>query len=88
VYIAELFPTAIRGRAMSVATLSLWASCLAVALSFLTLMRLLSPAGIFWLYALLSAVTFVFVWRFVPETKGRSLEQIQRMWRSEGDARN
>ncbi len=88
VYIAELFPTGVRGRAMSVATLSLWASCLAVALSFLTLMRLLSPAGIFWLYAMLSAVTFVFVWRLVPETKGRSLEQIQRMWRSEGGARN
>jgi sugar porter (SP) family MFS transporter len=81
VYIAELFPTAIRGRAMSAATLALWAACLAVALSFLDLMKLLSPAGAFWLYATLSAVTFLFVWRWLPETKGRSLEQIQRMWR-------
>jgi SP family arabinose:H+ symporter-like MFS transporter len=82
VYIAELFPTAIRGRAMSAATLALWAACLAVALSFLALMNLLSPAGAFWLYAMLSAITFLFVWRWLPETKGRSLEQIQRMWRS------
>jgi sugar porter (SP) family MFS transporter len=84
VYIAELFPTAIRGRAVSLATLSLWAGCLAVSLSFLTLMRLLSPAGIFWVYAAWSAVTFVFVWRLVPETKGRSLEEIQSMWGSDG----
>lgn len=84
VYIAELFPTAIRGRAMSVATLSLWAACLATAFSFLTLMRLLSPSGTFWLYATLSAITFLFVWRLVPETKGRSLEQIQSMWWNEG----
>jgi SP family arabinose:H+ symporter-like MFS transporter len=81
VYIAELFPTAIRGRAMSAATLALWAACLVAALSFLALMSLLTPAGAFWLYATLSAATFLFVWRWLPETKGRSLEQIQQMWR-------
>jgi len=81
VYIAELFPTAIRGRAISAATLSLWTACLLVSLTFLSLMKLISPGGAFWLYATLCLVTFIFVWRWVPETKGRSLEEIQRMWK-------
>jgi len=81
VYIAELFPTAIRGRAMSAATVSLWAACLAIALSFLALIQLLSASGTFWLYAALSAATFIFVWRFLPETMGLSLEEVQQMFR-------
>jgi len=81
VYISELFPTTIRGRAMSIATLSVWAACLLVTLTFLSLVNLLSPAGAFWTYGLLCAVTFVFVWRLTPETKGRTLEEIQRYWK-------
>lgn len=79
-YFSELFPTAIRGRAVSVATLSLWSACLAVTLTFLSLMQLLTPSGAFLLYAAMSVLTFVFVWRWVPETKNRSLEEIQQMW--------
>lgn len=81
VYISELFPTAVRGRAMSVATLSLWAACLAVTLSFLTLVTYIGASGAFALYAGLCVVTFVFVWNFTPETKGRTLEQIQQFWK-------
>jgi sugar porter (SP) family MFS transporter len=80
-YISELFPTAVRGRAMSIATLCLWMACLAVTLSFLTLVRRLGASGAFGLYAGLCVTTFVFVWRFTPETKGRTLEQIQEFWR-------
>lgn len=81
VYISELFPTAVRGRAMSIATLCLWLACLAVTLSFLTLVQLFGASGAFALYAALCVATFVFVWQFTPETKGRSLEQIQEFWR-------
>jgi sugar porter (SP) family MFS transporter len=81
VYISELFPTAVRGRAMSAATLCLWAACLAVTLSFLTLVEHLGAAGAFACYAAVCIVTFLFVWRFTPETKGRTLEQIQEFWR-------
>ncbi|MGO9970285.1 MAG: sugar porter family MFS transporter [Bryobacteraceae bacterium] len=81
VYISELFPTAVRGRAMSLATLCLWAACLAVTLSFLTLVQRLGAAGAFACYAVVCIVTFLFVWRFTPETKGRTLEQIQEFWR-------
>jgi sugar porter (SP) family MFS transporter len=79
IYIAEIFPNRIRGRAMSVATLALWTACLAVTLTFLSLIRLLSPAGTFWLYAALSTVMFVFVLRVLPETKLKSLEAIQQL---------
>lgn len=81
VYISELFPTAVRGRAMSIATLCLWSACLAVTLSFLTLVTYAGASGAFLLYAGLCIATFVFVWRFTPETKGRTLEQIQEFWK-------
>lgn len=81
VCIAELFPTAVRGRAMSIATLALWAACLAVTLSFLTLVTRAGASGAFAIYAALCVVTFVFVGRFIPETKGRTLEQIQQFWK-------
>ena len=81
VYIAELFPTRVRGRAMSVATLFIWAACLLVTMTFLSMVRALSASGAFWIYGSLCAVTFVFVWAFAPETKGRTLEEIQHLWR-------
>ena len=84
VVIAELFPTAVRGRAMSLATLSLWLACLAVTLSFLTLVRILTAAGAFWVYGGLCFITFGFVWFWVPETKCLSLEEIQSLWMPRG----
>jgi sugar porter (SP) family MFS transporter len=80
IYIAEIFPNRIRGAAMSVATLALWSACLAVTLTFLSLLHWLSPAGTFWLYAGLCAVMFVFVLRVLPETKQKTLEEIQTFW--------
>jgi sugar porter (SP) family MFS transporter len=80
VYISELFPNAVRGRAMSIATLALWAACTLVTFTFLTLLNWLGPAGAFSVYAAFCAVTLVFVWRFTPETKGRTLEGISQCW--------
>jgi sugar porter (SP) family MFS transporter len=80
VYISELFPTAVRGRAMSIATLALWAACTLVTFTFLTMLRVLGPAGAFLVYAFFCGVTFLFVWRFTPETKGRTLEEIGSSW--------
>ena len=80
VLISELFPTRIRGRAMSIATISLWIACLAITSSFLTIVKLISITGASWLYAILSFFTFIFVWRAVPETKGQTLEMIERQW--------
>jgi SP family arabinose:H+ symporter-like MFS transporter len=49
--------------------------------TFLSLVTAIGPSGTFWLYAGLSMLTFVFVWRIVPETRGKTLEQIEHMWR-------
>jgi len=81
VYISEMFPNAVRGRAMSVGTMSVWVSCLAVTLTFLTLIRTLTTAGAFWFYGVICAATFLFVLFTLPETKGRTLEEIQRFWK-------
>jgi sugar porter (SP) family MFS transporter len=80
VYIAEIFPTRVRGRATSAATSALWTACLVVTLTFLSINETLGTSLTFLLYAALSLVTFVFVWKWVPETRGKSLEEIQRMW--------
>jgi len=80
VVIAEIFPNAVRGRAASVATVALWIACTVISFTFLSLVKAAGLAGAFGLYALLSALTFVFVWRAVPETKGRTLEEIEQAW--------
>ena len=74
--IAEIYPLRIRGVAMSIATMSNWAFNLLVALTFLILLNAMGPAQTFWMYALLSVGAFLFSYRFVPETKGRALEEI------------
>lgn len=81
VYIAEIFPTNIRGRAMSVATTVLWASCILVSNSFLTLVKALGPAGTFAIFAAICGVAVAFFSR-LPETRGRSLEEIELYWRT------
>ncbi len=82
VYMAEIFPTAIRGRAMSIATSVLWLSCILVSNSFLTLLRALGSTRTFALYAGICAVAVAFFSR-LPETRGKSLEEIERFWRPE-----
>jgi sugar porter (SP) family MFS transporter len=78
--IAEIFPLATRGRGISAATFANWASNLIVALTFLLLIDGIGPPGTFFLYAALSVVAFVFTYQLVPETKGKTLEQIEADW--------
>ena len=82
VVISELFPTRIRGRAMSLATVALWLACLLITLTFLTLVKAFTAAGAFWIYALMCACTVWFVWKFTPETKGKNLEEIEQQWKT------
>jgi MFS family permease len=77
VVIAELFPTRVRGRAMSVATVALWLACLLITVTFLSLVRAFTAAGAFAVYAVLCGFTVWFVWRWVPETKGKRLEEVR-----------
>jgi len=80
VVIAEIFPNKIRGRAASVATSALWTGTLLVTFTFLSLIRELGVSGTFAIYAVLSAISFVFIWSMVPETRGKTLEEIQQQW--------
>lgn len=76
--LAEIFPTQVRGRAMGVAVSSLWISCFFVTFTFPFIMNFAGLAGGFWFYALICLAGTIFVFRLVPETKNRSLEEIER----------
>jgi len=79
--IAEIYPLRIRGRAMGVATMANWGSNLIIALTFLSLLHALGRAWTFWLYAIVGVLGWIFVYKMVPETKGRTLEEIEAQWR-------
>jgi sugar porter (SP) family MFS transporter len=74
---SEIYPLAVRGTAMSVTLFANWGMGFVVSLTFLSLLQALGTSGSFWLYAGLCAVTVVFAARFIPETRGRSLEDIE-----------
>ncbi len=78
--INEIYPSSVRGRAVAVATAANWGSAWLVTQFFLTLVDGLGEPGTFTLFAIICAAAFIFVWRLLPETKGRSLDDIQRMW--------
>ena len=80
--LSEIYPLGIRGRAMSVGTLANWAANLIVALSFLTLTHVLGKPATFWLYGAISVASWFFAFFVVPETKGKTLEQIESHWRA------
>ena len=77
VIISEIFPNRIRGVAMSVCTFALWAACFILTYTFPVLNSGLGAAGTFWLYGIICLVGGIFVWRRLPETKGKSLEEIE-----------
>lgn len=81
---SEIFPTKVRGRAMSVATFTIWTSCYIVAQTFPMLNDnpAIGPAKTFWVYAAFSLAGLLFVLATVPETKGRTLEEIEASWRA------
>ena len=78
VVIAEIFPNRIRGMAMAVSTFALWAACFVLTYTFPLLNAGLGAYGTFWLYAAICVLGFVFVKARLPETKGKSLEQIEQ----------
>ncbi|MGA3333323.1 MAG: sugar porter family MFS transporter [Terracidiphilus sp.] len=80
IVISEIFPNKIRGRAASIATSTLWTSTLVVTFTFLSLVHALGVSGTFAIYTALCVVSLVFIWKMVPETRGKTLEQIQREW--------
>ena len=79
--INEIFPGRIRGRAVAICTAVNWGSAFLVSQFFLSLVDGIGSAITFWLFASLSVVGWIWVYFYVPETKGQSLEQIQQLWK-------
>lgn len=79
VVLSEIFPNKIRGAAMALATTALWSACFVLTYTFPILNKLLDASGTFWLYAFICLSGFLFILKKLPETKGKSLEEIEKM---------
>jgi len=77
VVISEIFPNRIRGAAMAVAVSALWIACFLLTYTFPVLNGWLGSAGTFWLYAAICVAGFIFIKMKLPETRGKTLEQIE-----------
>ena len=77
VVISEIFPNRIRGAAMAIAVAALWLACFILTYTFPILNVQLGAAGTFWLYAVICVFGLIFIWKKLPETKGRTLEEIE-----------
>lgn len=78
VLISELFPNRVRGLAVAICTFALWTACTILTFTFPTLNATLGSSGTFWIYAAICIVGFLFFLRRLPETKGKSLEEIEK----------
>ncbi len=80
VVISEIFPTRVRGLAVSMGSFSLMVTGFFITLTNPVLIKAIMPSGTFFLYAALTLPAIWFIWRFVPETKGKTLEEIEKSW--------
>lgn len=80
VMVSEIFPIKMRGVAMSVATVVLWGAVYLVTQMFPILLHGAGPAMTFWIFCGMSVLAFLFVHYYLPETKGKTLEEIEKSW--------
>ncbi|GAA2805760.1 sugar porter family MFS transporter [Saccharopolyspora taberi] len=78
---SEIFPTAVRGKAAGVGTVTHWGLDFLISVSVLTLIQMFTATGLFWIYGVLGLLGMVYLYRKLPETKGRSLEDIEKSLR-------
>jgi SP family sugar porter-like MFS transporter len=76
--LAEIFPNRIRGVAMATCTFALWVGCCTLTFSFPSMNAALGSSGTFWIYSAICLSAFVFLWHRCPETKGKSLEELEK----------
>jgi sugar porter (SP) family MFS transporter len=84
VLLSEMYPVKVRGAAMSIAGLSLWIGTYLIGQLTPLMLTKLTPAGTFWLFALMCIPYMLIVWKMLPETTGKSLEEIEEMWIMKG----
>lgn len=78
VVLSEIFPNRLRGAAMSIATFALWIACFLLTFTFPLLNKSLGSYGTFWVYSVICFAGYVFIKNKLPETKGKSLEEIEK----------
>ncbi len=88
VILSEIFPNKIRGVAMSVATFALWIASALLVQTFPIFNEYLGTSGTFWIYGIICALGFVFVFKKLPETKNKSLEEIEELMVSDKKSKN
>lgn len=76
--LAEIFPNRVRGIAMATCTFALWVGCCTLTFSFPSMNAALGSSGTFWIYSVICISAFTFLWYHCPETKGKSLEELER----------
>ncbi|MEI6945701.1 sugar porter family MFS transporter [Paraflavisolibacter sp. H34] len=81
---SEIFPNAIRGRALAISIMVMWIADTIVGQLTPILLREIGSAGTFWFFAFFCIVALVTVYKLLPETKGQSLEQIENYWKEKG----
>ncbi|HIF28236.1 MAG TPA: MFS transporter [Candidatus Marinimicrobia bacterium] len=79
VYLSEIYPTRVRGQALSVATMVLWLGNVILTQLFPVMMERFG-GGTFYIFSFICLLAFIFTWTMVKETKGVSLEEIEEMW--------
>lgn len=77
VILSEIFPNKVRGIAMAICTFALWTGCFTLTYSFPILNTWIDTSGTFWIYGLICAFGYLFIIKKLPETKGKSLEEIE-----------
>ena len=80
VLISELFPNKIRGKAVAVAVAAQWAANYLISSTYPAMMEL-SSGGTYFFYGIMSVLSLVFVWKMVPETKNKTLEEMELLWK-------
>ncbi len=78
VVVSEIFPNNLRSIGMSVALVSLWAACIIVSVIFPVILEALNGAITFMIFAIICILCFAYVWKYVPETKGKTLEELEK----------
>ncbi len=79
--ISEVYPLGIRGRAIGIAIFANWVANYFVSLTYLSLIEVLGTGLTFWLYTVICLLGLWFVYKLVPETKGKTFEEIQNFWK-------
>jgi SP family sugar porter-like MFS transporter len=78
VVISEIFPTRVRGMAIGISTFFLWTACFVLTFTFPLLNNALKASGTFWLYGIICVIGYIYIYKNLPETKGKTLEEIEK----------